>query len=504
MADPAPTADAPTPNYGFNLPTVGGDDNVWGGLLNDNWSNLDTILWTVSGVASAALTQTAGDARYLRLSGGTIGPNSTIFNGPVQNNNYTGFASTAAFSGQAQFTGGATFGTAQVFFNSQVTFSADALMVTPAASDNSSRAATTAWVNSAITASVGSYLPLAGGAMTGPLTLAADPSANLGAATKQYVDAAAAAASRNVAGGFVNKFRNGTFDVWQRGNVNTPVTGSYTVDGWMINWAGAAPATVSRGGQTRRSASSMIVNGAAGNTQVALTQRVESYLSSQLTIYQGGTQPVTVQFAITNNTASSFTPQLSVNAANAMDTWPASTPVLAATNLQPCPPGALTVVAYTFGLTQAQAVNGIAVILNFPAGLASATTIFLSDADLRATPGVPLGLNANPPPPELRPIATELAFCQRYFSDSSGNGGSTPTLRCVGYAAGAGAIALSTFNLPVVMRAVPTVVVRNQAYTNASLIAVSGLSTVALAPVITASAVGNTRADLNLTASAEL
>jgi hypothetical protein len=28
------------------------------------------------------------------------------------------------------------------------------------------------------------------------------------------------------------------------------------------------------------------------------------------------------------------------------------------------------------------------------------------------------GLNGAPPPPELRPIATELAFCQRYFSKS--------------------------------------------------------------------------------------
>jgi hypothetical protein len=34
----------------------------------------------------------------------------------------------------------------------------------------------------------GAFLPKAGGAMSGALTLAADPSAALGAATKQYVD----------------------------------------------------------------------------------------------------------------------------------------------------------------------------------------------------------------------------------------------------------------------------------------------------------------------------
>ena len=33
-----------TPNYSFNTPTEGGDDNVWGGLLNANWTSIDTIL----------------------------------------------------------------------------------------------------------------------------------------------------------------------------------------------------------------------------------------------------------------------------------------------------------------------------------------------------------------------------------------------------------------------------------------------------------------------------
>jgi DNA-binding beta-propeller fold protein YncE len=54
-------------------------------------------------------------------------------------------------------------------------------------------AATKQYVDSktaAITAAAAAtYLPLAGGNLTGPLTLAADPSAALGAATKQYVDA---------------------------------------------------------------------------------------------------------------------------------------------------------------------------------------------------------------------------------------------------------------------------------------------------------------------------
>lgn len=55
--------------------------------------------------------------------------------------------------------------------------------VTQSASDNSNKLATTAYADRMV--------PLAGGTMTGLLVLSADPSAALGAATKQYVDAVA-------------------------------------------------------------------------------------------------------------------------------------------------------------------------------------------------------------------------------------------------------------------------------------------------------------------------
>lgn len=35
---------ATTTNYGFNKPTVGGNENTWGGLINDSWDALDTLL----------------------------------------------------------------------------------------------------------------------------------------------------------------------------------------------------------------------------------------------------------------------------------------------------------------------------------------------------------------------------------------------------------------------------------------------------------------------------
>ena len=46
---------AQTPNFDFDLPTVGADSDAWGGFLNGNWSDLDTLL-----------------LNFLQLTGGTM------------------------------------------------------------------------------------------------------------------------------------------------------------------------------------------------------------------------------------------------------------------------------------------------------------------------------------------------------------------------------------------------------------------------------------------------
>lgn len=45
---------ATTTNYAFDLPIVGGNQDTWGGLLNGNWTALDTELKAVSDAAAAA------------------------------------------------------------------------------------------------------------------------------------------------------------------------------------------------------------------------------------------------------------------------------------------------------------------------------------------------------------------------------------------------------------------------------------------------------------------
>jgi hypothetical protein len=46
-----------TPNYAFDMPLVGGDENVWGTFLNANWSSLDAILKNQETVAGTKVAK---------------------------------------------------------------------------------------------------------------------------------------------------------------------------------------------------------------------------------------------------------------------------------------------------------------------------------------------------------------------------------------------------------------------------------------------------------------
>ena len=53
----------PTTNYGWIKPTVGGDDDAWGGLLNTDLDGIDSTVKSVSTVANAAQTSGQVDAK---------------------------------------------------------------------------------------------------------------------------------------------------------------------------------------------------------------------------------------------------------------------------------------------------------------------------------------------------------------------------------------------------------------------------------------------------------
>jgi hypothetical protein len=57
-----------TTNYSWNKPTVGGDEDAWGGYLNGNWDSLDTLLGGVSNAELSVLdglTATTAELNYV-------------------------------------------------------------------------------------------------------------------------------------------------------------------------------------------------------------------------------------------------------------------------------------------------------------------------------------------------------------------------------------------------------------------------------------------------------
>ena len=57
-----------TTNYSWNKPTVGGDEDAWGGYLNGNWDSLDTRLGGVSNAelsVLSGLTATTAELNYV-------------------------------------------------------------------------------------------------------------------------------------------------------------------------------------------------------------------------------------------------------------------------------------------------------------------------------------------------------------------------------------------------------------------------------------------------------
>jgi hypothetical protein len=104
----------------------------------------------------------------------------------------------------------------------------------------------------------GTYLAKAGGTMTGNLVLNADPSANLGAATKQYVDAVAGSATAAAASATAAAASYDSFDDRYLGPKSTPptldndgnalVTGALywnSVSNEMFAWTGSAWGSIS-------------------------------------------------------------------------------------------------------------------------------------------------------------------------------------------------------------------------------------------------------------------
>lgn len=217
--------------------------------------------------------------------------------------------------------------------------------------------------------------------------------------------------------GFINKFRNASLDIWQRGNSITVTAGSpaYTADGWIVSCTGANIVVSKSSSALNSSYNSMLLTGATSVTGTTVKQRIEGAFAWQM--YRAGSN-ITVQCIVSNNTGASITPTLTVAIPTAIDNYTGVTTVVNAASLQPVSNSTTVVLSYTFS-TPSNLANGMEVTFDFGAILTSgAKSVQLSAFDIRSTPGVPVGLNGNPPQPELRPISIEYVINQRYVRTS--------------------------------------------------------------------------------------
>jgi hypothetical protein len=206
-------------------------------------------------------------------------------------------------------------------------------------------------------------------------------------------------------------------DVWQRGTAPSLIAGTsgsqYTADGWMVNWTASSSAapTISQGSGRLLTKNSLEVTGAGAITDVQVQQRIESLIAAAFC-----SQTVTVQAQVYNNTGAAITPTLTVKRPSTQDGWSGTLNTdVNAVSLQSCANGAWTLVAYAFA-ANANSYNGLEIIFDFGNDFSSAAkSIQITECDIRVTPSATAGQSNAAPPPELRPIWTELACCQRYL-----------------------------------------------------------------------------------------
>ena len=239
-----------------------------------------------------------------------------------------------------------------------------------------------------------------------------------------------------------NLFRNGLFQVNQRGTSGTVTAGSpvYTSDGWIIGSTGANVAwqsvysfAIGGGEGTQFNGNSLqLYSVSTQASDVFLKQRIASaVVADQL----NGAYYITVQFSIYNQTGSSFTPKLTVNVptSGSPDNWSSgSTPVsgLNGVSLQECG-GGETIVSYTFQASYQSIMsnifaNGIEIVLDLGGavtvgtGFSNAISIFGADCCFTNYLNT-AGLQANPP--ALQPLTYELELkkCLYYFQSYGGD-----------------------------------------------------------------------------------
>lgn len=158
-----------TPNFGLNMPEVGGDSGIWGGLLNDNAMTLDGLF-----------------LNYLGLGGGTLSGQLTLPTTSSAGSPALSFGSSNGIYGQGASVAVSSFSTNVMTFSLSTNTSFAPLSMN---NNRITNLATPTQPADAVNLSyvdgiVGNYLPLSGGQLSGMLVAAlgsaAQPSLQLG------------------------------------------------------------------------------------------------------------------------------------------------------------------------------------------------------------------------------------------------------------------------------------------------------------------------------------
>jgi hypothetical protein len=314
------------------------------------------------------------------------------------------------------------------------------------------------------------FLALAGGTLTGSLTLAADPTVPLGAATKQYVDAQN---SR-----YRNRIINGDMSVDQRngGNIVAAISDMYAIDRWRCTTSvatqkgatGQLAATPASGFPYSMSlywATNTAAYAVAAADYFFFNQTIEGFNFNDAMWGTPNAQPVTLEFWAKSSLTGTFAGSLRNLPATRSYAFTYALPTANVwTQFRIAIPGD------TSG-TWAVAGNAKAAILAFNIGsgatLATAPNVWTAGSFVSASGAVSVvgTLNANlnitgvalmvgaaaaNVEPEFRKYGDNLIDCQRYFFRPNG------TMYTSGYGATNGLTLFSARDFPVTMRAAPT------------------------------------------------
>jgi hypothetical protein len=363
--------------------------------------------------------------------------------------------------------------------------------------------------NKAISAGVGVFLPLAGGTLTGPLVLPGNPAAPLQAVPKQYVDALPVAMN-------VNRIINGDMRINQRNAAISGAAGGYIVDRWAYGTAAAV------GTAQGVATAAMAPNGfpyclnftsSSAHVSVAIDsfffyQNIEADMISDFAWGTANAQPVTLSFWVNATVAGTYSGAINNLPSPPTRCYPFSFTVPVGwtkviINIPGDTAGTWVMsgnaggVGVKFDLGSGTTFRGPAgawVNGNFN-GVTGAAQVTATNGAVMQITGVKLEVGSVATPFNRQTMAKSMADCQRYYY-------SGPYLSA-GYNTASGVV-YQEHALPVTMRATPTITFPTSTPSNSSALNTSGINLSNFNTQYNVTATGGSLYNFTITASAEI